>query len=66
MIAVIGAAGTIGRNVVAFLEELGRGRGSRGTSGSMVTSTWTLANPPSLERALDGVDVCCQLQPTTG
>jgi saccharopine dehydrogenase-like NADP-dependent oxidoreductase len=57
VIAVIGAAGTIGRQVAAFLEEWGIGvarRDARLGGEEHVDAR----DPASLVRALDGIDVC--------
>jgi len=57
VIAVVGTAGTIGRQVVAFLEDWGVGavhRDARLGGDEQVDAR----DPASLARALDGVDVC--------
>lgn len=57
MIAVVGAAGTIGRHVVAFLEEWGEDhlrRDFRLTGEEFVDAS----DPASVAHALEGADVC--------
>jgi saccharopine dehydrogenase-like NADP-dependent oxidoreductase len=57
VIAVLGAAGTIGRQVVAFLEDwdIGVARRDARLGGEEHVDA---RDPASLARALDGVDVC--------